>query len=619
MEGLKTVCGQWVFEKERWMFHVDNKRGTKVIPVNDNTSFEDLINKVHEDYRLDKGQVNVELSYMFSKKSLKNLNLDTPPVKIENICQLQGFFRGLKFERVRLCVEVTYKGSEETMKQSTHGEHVDQSDEDSDTDGERFDYCDDSDGATSDDEDFIAYGLPLEVDTEMKKEYKPQIGSATKSKKAGVVIPHVRQQLNSINIVVGQSFDSKSALKTRLKILTIVQQFDYDVEYSTPTLLIVKCWIRGCSWKLRASPTSNTPRFTVRTFVSDHTCSVTERSARCRQATPEILGSLYTDFIGGVEPTILPSHVKKSLNMCFGIKINYWKAHRTLKCARELVRGSAESGYHELPVYLHKIREANPGTFTRLVVDSSDRFKYLFIAFGASIKGFPFMRKVVVVDGTFLQGKYKGTLLIASSQDGNFQIFPIAFAIVDTENDESWKWFFRQLSCVIPDDERLAIISDRHKSIGNAISEVYPSASRGVCTYHLYKNVLLKFRGRELFGLVKKAANSFRLSDFETTFDEIKALHPALHGYLQKADVRKWARAHFPGDRYNLTTTNIAESINRVLSGARTLPIVRLLEAIRQMMTRWFSARKNDAYLMKTTLTRGVEKLLEVHLSFYNT
>ena len=98
-----------------------------------------------------------------------------------------------------------------------------------------------------------------------------------------------------------------------------------------------------------------------------------------------------------------------------------------------------------------------------LVVDSSDRFKYLFIAFGASIKGFPFMRKVFVVDGTFLQGKYIGTLLIASAQDGNFQIFPIAFVIVDTENDESWKWFFRQLSCVIPDDERLAIISDRHK------------------------------------------------------------------------------------------------------------------------------------------------------------
>lgn len=167
--------------------------------------------------------------------------------------------------------------------------------------------------------------------------------------------------------------------------------------------------------------------------------------------------------------------------------MDYWKAHRTLLCARNLIRGTPESGYSELPAYLHSIRVANPGTYTRLEVDEFNRFKYLFLAFGASINGFPFMRKVVVVDGTFLQGKYKGTLLIATCQDGNFQIFPIAFAVVDTENHESWEWFFRQLSNVIPDNEGLALISDRHKSIGNAIRKVYPKASRGVCTYHLYK------------------------------------------------------------------------------------------------------------------------------------
>ena len=104
-----------------------------------------------------------------------------------------------------------------------------------------------------------------------------------------------------------------------------------------------------------------------------------------------------------------------------------------------MVRGTSESGYEKLPAYLYMIRRANPGTLTRLVVDESQRFKYLFLAFGASINGFPFMRKVVVVDGTFLKGKYKGTLLTATAQDGNFQIFRIAFAMVDTENDESWE------------------------------------------------------------------------------------------------------------------------------------------------------------------------------------
>ncbi|XP_024011314.1 uncharacterized protein LOC112086577 [Eutrema salsugineum] len=206
------------------------------------------------------------------------------------------------------------------------------------------------------------------------------------------------------------------------------------------------------------------------------------------------------------------------------------------------------------------------------------------------------MRKVIVVDGTHLQGKYKGTMLLATAQDGNFGIFPIAFGVVDSENDESWEWCFKQLSHVIPDDRGLAIISDRHRAIGNAIGKVYPLASRGICTYHLYKNILERFRGGESFRLVKRAANAYREYEFNAIFEEIRQVNPALHGYLQKADVRYWTRVYFNGDRYNFRTTNIAESINKVLSEA----------------TRWFAERRTDATLMKTVLTCGIDKLLEV-------
>ncbi|XP_024016380.1 uncharacterized protein LOC112089858 [Eutrema salsugineum] len=174
------------------------------------------------------------------------------------------------------------------------------------------------------------------------------------------------------------------------------------------------------------------------------------------------------------------------------------------------------------------------------------------------------MRKVVVVDGTFLHGKYKGTLLLATTQDGNFNIFPIAFAVVDTENDESWEWFFTQLHRVIPDDEGLAIISDRHKSIGNAIGK-------------------------------------------------IQEANPALHAYLVKADICMWSRVHFQGDRYNFTTSNIAESLNKVLSAARGKPIVRLVDDI-SLLTRWFAKRRVNANNMATTLTTGIEKLLEARV-----
>ncbi|KAL1190833.1 Protein FAR1-RELATED SEQUENCE 6 [Cardamine amara subsp. amara] len=421
--------------------------------------------------------------------------------------------------------------------------------------------------------------------------------------------------MSSLNLAVGQRYESKEELEKILKLLTVRDRFDFDVPISRPDTYIVTCWVHGCRWRVRACRQGQSPEFYIRLYDAEHTCSVTERSNRSRQATADILGTIYRDLIGDIDPSVRPRHVGVAINKHFGIKMEYWKAHRTLKFARELEMGSLERGYEDLPAYLHMIRRANRGTLTRLNVDDSGRFKYLFIAFGASISGFNFMRKVVVVDGTFLHGKYKGTLLTALAQDGNFQIFPLAFGVVDTENDDSWQWFFTQLKLVVPDNNGLALISDRHKSIGKAIRKVYPLAARGICTYHLYKNILVRFRGGNLFRLVKKAANCYRMDEFQSVFDEIETLHPVLHGYLERADVRMWARVHFPGDRYNLTTTNIAESMNKVLAKTRSFPIVRILEEIRLMMTRWFNDRREDALAMKTTLTRGVEKLLEDRVS----
>ncbi|XP_023644470.1 uncharacterized protein LOC111832395 [Capsella rubella] len=247
--------------------------------------------------------------------------------------------------------------------------------------------------------------------------------------------------------------------------------------------------------------------------------------------------------------------------------MDYWKSYKTLRFARQIDMGTPEGSFGELPSYQYTIRQANPGTITRLQIDECDRFKYVFIAFGASVAGFAYMRKVVVVD------------------------------------------------VAIPDERNFAIISDRHKSIGKAIGDVYPLASRGICTYHLYKNILVKFKGKHLFPLVKKAARCFRMADFTEAFNEIEALHPELHGYLQRSGVQMWARVHFPGERYNLMTSNIAESMNKALSNSRSLPIVRLLESIRNMMTRWFAERREDAKSQLTTLSRGVEKLLEGRLT----
>ncbi|WZZ65860.1 hypothetical protein YC2023_077230 [Brassica napus] len=258
------------------------------------------------------------------------------------------------------------------------------------------------------------------------------------------------------------------------------------------------------------------------------------------------------------------------------------------------------------------IKEANPGTHTHYETKKDGRFMYLFMSFGQSVRGFhSHMRRVIVVDGTFLKNKYKGVLLVATAVDGNSNLYPIAFGVADSENEESWEWFFRQLSVVIPDSKDLAFVSDRHASIAKAIRDVYPRSKHGICIHHLLTNVVKFFRTKGFTTLVEKASKAYRYSEFQERFTEIVDISPALGRYLQEADVRKWARSLFPGSRYDIGTNNPAEPINSALRSPRQFPVIPLLDSIREMMTRWFYERRMLSSKHIDPLTVKVEKKID--------
>ncbi|CAA7044423.1 unnamed protein product [Microthlaspi erraticum] len=145
------------------------------------------------------------------------------------------------------------------------------------------------------------------------------------------------------------------------------------------------------------------------------------------------------------------------------------KCYRAREKAITYVRGTDDDSYIGLPEYLYMLKLANPGTVADLETEKDeegvDRFLYLFLSFGASIKGFRRLRHVIVLDGNHLNSKFMGTLLTASGQDANFQVFSLAFAVVDSENNESWTWFLQKLDRILADSTSLTIISDRHPAI----------------------------------------------------------------------------------------------------------------------------------------------------------
>ena len=55
------------------------------------------------------------------------------------------------------------------------------------------------------------------------------------------------------------------------------------------------------------------------------------------------------------------------------------------------------------------------------------------------------MRKVIVVDDSFLMSEYRGVLLSAVAQDAENHILPVAYCVVDKECDASYEYFFQNL------------------------------------------------------------------------------------------------------------------------------------------------------------------------------
>ncbi|WMV10062.1 hypothetical protein MTR67_003447 [Solanum verrucosum] len=73
-------------------------------------------------------------------------------------------------------------------------------------------------------------------------------------------------------------------------------------------------------------------------------------------------------------------------------------------------------------------------------------FKYFYVCFGALKNGWlEGCRKIIGLDECFLKGACEGELLVAVGKNGNQQMYPIAWAVVDQETKHSWSWFLSYL------------------------------------------------------------------------------------------------------------------------------------------------------------------------------
>ncbi|KAL0534247.1 hypothetical protein IC582_028535 [Cucumis melo] len=151
-------------------------------------------------------------------------------------------------------------------------------------------------------------------------------------------------------------------------------------------------------------------------------------------------------------------------------------------------------------------------------------FKYLFMVVGPCIRGFlNCIRPVIIMDGTFLKNKYQGQLIVSVCLDGNNQIYPLAFGLVDRETDNSIQLFLEKLKGAIGEVSNLGFMTDRKICFSKGISSGFPPAFHDLYVQHLTQNLHNKYKNDMVATLFYNASRTYHESTFLEAWRSILA------------------------------------------------------------------------------------------------
>ncbi|XP_061367380.1 uncharacterized protein LOC133310465 [Gastrolobium bilobum] len=294
-----------------------------------------------------------------------------------------------------------------------------------------------------------------------------------------------------------------------------------NVLESTPTKLSMKCcaYEQGFPWRVRVIKQTYGEKWKVTKWVGDHNCLNDHISQGHRQLDVDVIASLVLGMIRE-EPSVSISLVQERITHAYGFKVSYRKAWYAKQKAIAIMYGDWEGSYAFFPRWCEYMLRFSPGSVYNIQTD--DYF-------------------------------------VAHRLDGNAECLPLAFAIVEGETLEAWQYFLENIHRHVTQKQNICLISDRHQSILSAVEN-----HRGWQPPH----------SQHVFCLRHIASYTPSKVDFDIAFAKFHDISPEIADWIDQILKEKWTRAYdVDGLRYGHMTANLSESVNRVLKGARNMPI----------------------------------------------
>ncbi|KAF9600500.1 hypothetical protein IFM89_009949 [Coptis chinensis] len=260
------------------------------------------------------------------------------------------------------------------------------------------------------------------------------------------------------------------------------------------------------------------------------------------------------------------------------------------KKALEEIQGSFGQSYQLLNNYSNELRKVDRFSFTELQrVGNTDCFKCYFWSYGITVRSFrDTCRPHIEIDGTHLRGRSRGCLISAIAVDGDNHVFPVAFGLVSGEDNENYDWFLRCLGDQVVGYETLLVIISYHPSLVVKVPEVFPREKHVFCMNHICKNMSGLTPSLVLMRKIKTVAKTTQEWFFRAVIRDIKKMNSSVYNKLKEISLDKWACHASIVKRYGIAYTNNVECWNNMIKDDKALPVVCLVEAIRENLSAYY-------------------------------
>ncbi|XP_070015766.1 uncharacterized protein [Nicotiana sylvestris] len=296
----------------------------------------------------------------------------------------------------------------------------------------------------------------------------------------------------------------------------------------------VKCKKTSYPWLLVASYDSRTKNFVVKNYNPVHKCDPTNRNKLCNS---KFLAKMFNKRIKeqfNIRIFKFQELIRKKLGLYVGRTV----CRRAKNIMLNEIMGDHKLEYGRIFDYRDELRRSNPGS-TCVVKLSEETF----------------------------EGGCRGQLLVAVCKDGNNQMLPLAWAVVEIENMHTWRWFVNLLK----GDLQLG------DGLENATTDLLPNSEHKMCAGYILANWSKKWRGIERRNYFWRCERSTYEWELKKNPDEMKKLENKIVDELLYYNIERWRKVYFNTFcKCDSVDNNMAECFNTWILAASTATYMKI-------------------------------------------